>query len=184
MTGPLVVLGILTIVGGWLNLPEIVTDLVPIGPVEVLGRFLDPVVGGATARITAGAVQVPATTEELLIGVAVLIAVIGIVFAVARLKPAKVPRKRDAVPETGFEGVVASKYYVGGRSIKSFSRPQRVSQLPLALCRPESSTSCSSVSAALAVRLDGITASDREHRQYAWAVVLEILVLLGVFTLR
>ena len=48
----------------------------------------------------------------MLIGAAVAIAVAGIVFALVRLKPDRVPRKRDAVPEYGFEGVVANKYYV------------------------------------------------------------------------
>ncbi|HMI55702.1 MAG TPA: hypothetical protein VK494_05910, partial [Gemmatimonadaceae bacterium] len=36
----------------------------------------------------------------------------GILIAIARLKPARVPSKRDAVSETGFEGIVANKYYV------------------------------------------------------------------------
>jgi len=112
MTGPLVVLGILTAVGGWLNLPEVITDLVPIGPGEILSHWLEPVVGSATGRVTAGAAAVAPSTEEMLIGVAVAIAVAGIVFAIVRLKPAKVPRKRDAIPEYGFEGVVANKYYV------------------------------------------------------------------------
>src|SRR4029079_812841 len=81
MTGPLVVLAILTIFGGWLNLPEVVTDILPVGPGEVLTRWLDPVVGPATARITAGASHVSVATEEMLIGLAVLIAVAGILFA-------------------------------------------------------------------------------------------------------
>src|SRR2546430_994970 len=63
MTGPLVVLGILTAAGGWLNLPKVLTDIVPAGPTEVLGHFLDPVVGGATARITPGATEVTANPE-------------------------------------------------------------------------------------------------------------------------
>ncbi|HYS68765.1 MAG TPA: NADH-quinone oxidoreductase subunit L, partial [Gemmatimonadaceae bacterium] len=67
MTGPLVILAILTIAGGWLNLPEVVTDLLPLGPREVLAHWLDPVVGGSTARIIAGAPVVPTSTEEALI---------------------------------------------------------------------------------------------------------------------
>ena len=112
MTGPLVVLGILTIVGGWLNLPEVVTDLVPLGPRQMLEHWLDPVVGAPTEHIVGGASQTPASTEQLLIGAAVIIAVAGILFAWLRLKPDRVPRAREAVPETGFEGVVAHKYYV------------------------------------------------------------------------
>ncbi len=112
MTGPLVVLGILTIAGGWLNLPEVVTDMVPLGPRGVLDRWLEPVVGGPTEHIIGGAPNTPATTEELLIGAAVIIAVIGILLAWVRLKPARLVRASEAVPETGFERVVAHKYYV------------------------------------------------------------------------
>ena len=41
MTGPLVVLGVLTAAGGWLNLPA----FAPLGPVGGLDRWLEPVVG-------------------------------------------------------------------------------------------------------------------------------------------
>src|SRR5207249_10044111 len=43
MTGPLVVLGALAAVGGWLNLPK----LIPVGPVGALERWLDPVVSAS-----------------------------------------------------------------------------------------------------------------------------------------
>jgi len=112
MTGPLVVLAILTIFGGWLNLPEVATDLIPLGPTELLGHWLDPVVGNATAQIAGTGPRTPANTEQMLIGAAVIIAVAGMLFAWLRLKPARVPRISEAVPETGFERVVAHKYYV------------------------------------------------------------------------
>ena len=38
MTGPLVVLGVLSAFGGWLNLP----DLIPLGPTRVLDKWLEP----------------------------------------------------------------------------------------------------------------------------------------------
>src|SRR3954468_24140436 len=50
MTGPLVVLGIATVLGGWLNLPK----LIPIGPVEGLHHWLEPVVGRAQLMVTHG----------------------------------------------------------------------------------------------------------------------------------
>ncbi len=112
MTAPLIVLGILTIFGGWLNLPELITDLIPIGPNQLLEHWLDPVVGEATTHIVGGAPHTPAQTEEVLIGAAVVIAVVGILVAWLRLKPDRVPRRSEAVPETGFERVVAQKYYV------------------------------------------------------------------------
>jgi NADH-quinone oxidoreductase subunit L len=45
MTGPLVVLGVLSAFGGWLNLPPVL----PLGPVQLLEHWLEPVVGPATA---------------------------------------------------------------------------------------------------------------------------------------
>src|SRR5258708_40297697 len=48
MTGPLVALGILSVVGGWFNLPGII----PAGPVGVLEHWLEPIVGGGTLRLT------------------------------------------------------------------------------------------------------------------------------------
>ena len=109
MTGPLVVLGALSAFGGWFNLPA----LLPLGPIGALDRWLDPVVGESTLRITNGvAVETPASTEWLLIGIAVAIAAAGIALAFARLKPASLVPKKDAPAEHGFERVLANKYFV------------------------------------------------------------------------
>jgi NADH-quinone oxidoreductase subunit L len=109
MTGPLVVLGVLTAIGGWLNLPE----SVPLGRVGLLDRWLEPVVGQATLRITHGvAAEASSTIEYSLIGAAVLIAVAGIVVAWLVLKPEQLVPKRQAKPEEGFERVLVHKYYV------------------------------------------------------------------------
>jgi NADH-quinone oxidoreductase subunit L len=112
MTGPLIVLAILSAFGGWLNLPEVVTDLVPLGPTATLEHWLEPVVGAATERIAGGASHVPASTEQLLIGMAVAIAVAGIVIAWVRLKPAALVPKAMAEPATGFEKLLEHKWYV------------------------------------------------------------------------
>ena len=109
MTGPLVVLGVLSIVGGWLNLPE----SIKLGRIGVLDRWLEPVVGESTLRITHGVVpEVNPTLEYILIGVALVIAVTGIVVAWTMLKPQQLVPKREAAPEEGFERVLANKYYV------------------------------------------------------------------------
>jgi NADH-quinone oxidoreductase subunit L len=109
MTGPLVVLGVLAAAGGWLNLPS----FLPIGPVGLLDKWLEPVVGASTLRVTNGvAAETPHNTEMLLVGLAVAIAVTGIAFAVARLKPAALVPARQAKPEEGFGKVLANKYYV------------------------------------------------------------------------
>jgi NADH-quinone oxidoreductase subunit L len=109
MTVPLVVLGILSVVGGWFNLPA----LIPIGPVGALEHWLEPVVAGGTLRTTLGTVPEAAhSTELVLILAAVLIAIVGIALAVARLKPASLVPKAQSPEEHGFEKVLADKYYV------------------------------------------------------------------------
>jgi NADH-quinone oxidoreductase subunit L len=108
MTGPLVVLGVLSVVGGWLNLPA----LLPLGPVGALEHWLEPVVGHATTLTAGSAGEVAHSTEWALIGAAVAIAVVGILIAVTRLKPEKLVPKAQAPDEHGFERVLREKYYV------------------------------------------------------------------------
>jgi NADH-quinone oxidoreductase subunit L len=189
MTGPLVVLGVLTAIGGWLNLPEVITDIVPLGPRELLGHFLDPVVGQATARISVGAAPVPASTEVALIGVAVAIAVAGIVVALMRLKPANLPRKRDAVAETGFEGVVAHKYYVDEGIERTIVEPTyAVSRNILWRVIDNGIIDGFFVngSAALARGFGWVGSRLQTGNTgiYAWALVIGVLAMLGAFTLR
>ena len=109
MTGPLVVLGVLSAVGGWLNLPEVL----PLGPVGLLHSWLEPVVGEPALHITKGAEpHLSHATEYALIGLALAIAISGIVIAWVRLKPeALVPKAQAPEPE-GFERVLEHKYYV------------------------------------------------------------------------
>jgi NADH-quinone oxidoreductase subunit L len=189
MTGPLVVLGILTVIGGWLNLPEVITDAVPIGRPGILDNWLEPVVGAATARVSGGAARVPATTEEMLMGIAVVIAVAGIVYAFARLKPARLVPKRDAIPEEGFEGVVANKYYVD-------------EALDAAVVTPTYAISKNFLwrfidtwiidgffvnGSAWLANLFGRAGSRLQTGNvgiYAWVLVVGVVALLGAFTLR
>jgi NADH-quinone oxidoreductase subunit L len=189
MTGPLVVLGILTAAGGWLNLPGVITDLVPIGPREVLAHWLEPVVGAATARVAGGAPHVDAATEEMLIGAAVAIAVAGIVFAIVRLKPDRVPRKRDAVPEFGFEGVVANKYYVDEGIDRAIVTPTyAISRSFLWRVVDNGLIDGLLVNGSAAVaRGFGWMGSRLQTGNvgiYAWVLVVGVLAMLGAFTLR
>jgi len=109
MTGPLVVLGVLSAVGGWLNLPESIR----LGRVGALDRWLEPVVGASTLRVTHGApIETTPTLEYGLIGIALVIAIAGIAVAWGMLKPDKLVPKREARPDEGFERVLANKYYV------------------------------------------------------------------------
>ncbi len=189
MTGPLVILGILSAVGGWLNLPEVITDLVPLGRIDILAHWLDPVVGSATARVTAGAAHVAPSTEEALMGVAVAIAVIGIVFAIVRLKPARLPRKRDAIAEHGFEGVVANKYYVDEGLDRAIITPTYAISRNF-LWRIVDNGLIDGLlvnGSAAAARGFGWMGSRLQTGNvgiYAWVLVVGVLAMLGAFTLR
>lgn len=77
MTGPVLALAVLTMAGGWLNLPA----LMPLGPIGVLERWLGPVTGASSARLAGGA-HLDHATEVMLVSVAVGVAVLGMVIAI------------------------------------------------------------------------------------------------------
>jgi len=187
MTGPLVVLGVLSAVGGWLNLPSLLSALGPVGAME---HWLEPVVGHATLAVTGGhAAEMAHATEWTLIGGAVAIAVAGIVFAWARLKPASLVPARDAVPSKGFARVLENKYYVDEAYDAAIVRPT-VGVSRLLLWRGVDSGLIDGLlvngTAALA-RLMGWLGSQLQSGQvgtYAWVLVVGVLAVLGAFTLR
>jgi NADH-quinone oxidoreductase subunit L len=185
MTVPLMVLGALSVFGGWLNLPA----LVPLGPVGVLHRWLEPVVGEGTARVAGGEAELGHGTEWALIGVAVAIAVVGIAFALARLKPAALVPKAQAREEEGIERVLEHKYYVDELYDAAVVKPIYVLSKNV-LWRGIDAGLIDGVlvngSAALA-RLIGRAGSALQSGQvatYAWVLLLGVVALLGAFTLR
>jgi NADH-quinone oxidoreductase subunit L len=104
MTGPLVVLGVLSVIGGVINLPAFV------GGHEWLEHWLEPVVASAIARVP---VTFPhGTTEVLLIAGAILTGVAGLMLGWRWTLSKPIPVARDAPPETGFAKVLFRKYYV------------------------------------------------------------------------
>ena len=108
MTGPLVVLGLLSAGAGWFNLPAIM----PLGRIEVLEKWLEPVVGEATTRVIGAETHLAVQSEQILIGVAIAIAITGILIALTRLKPEALVAKKDSPASTGIEKVLEHKYYV------------------------------------------------------------------------
>jgi NADH-quinone oxidoreductase subunit L len=189
MTGPLVILGVLSVVGGWLNLPESIR----IGRVGVLDQWLDPVVGASTLRITHGAAPpANATLEYGLIGVALLIAVAGIVVASTMLKPERLVPKREAKPEEGFERVLANKYYVDEIYDDAIVQPTvSVSRSLLWQGIDQGLIDKTLVNGiggkhGLA-RFVGWIGSQLQSGQvgtYAWVLVVGVLFVLGAFTIR
>ncbi|HSC58651.1 MAG TPA: NADH-quinone oxidoreductase subunit L, partial [Gemmatimonadales bacterium] len=104
MTGPLVVLGLLSVVGGALNLPAF------IGGHQGLARWLAPVVApGVQYR---GVDELHGTTEYTLIAVAVAIAVTGLLLGWRMVRAADVVPADQAPPERGIASLLFHKYYV------------------------------------------------------------------------
>src|SRR5579872_3827415 len=99
MTIPLVVLAILSVLGGFVGIPEAIAP-----NAHVLGRFLAPVFGGAAPAAATG---VSGGQEWALMGISVALALIGTFVAVGRFS------KRPELGEPiGFGKVLANKWYV------------------------------------------------------------------------
>jgi NADH-quinone oxidoreductase subunit L len=189
MTAPLFVLAVLSVIGGWLNLPEVITDLVPLGPRDLIGHWLEPVVGASTARMSAGEIHASARVEELLIVAAVFVAVAGIVFAWARLKPAGLVPKRDSVPEEGFERVVAEKYFVDEALDRAIVTPTyAISRNVLWKLIDNGLIDGVMVNGSAAVARGfgwmGSRLQTGNTGIYAWVLVIGVVAMLGAFTLR
>jgi len=104
MTGPLLVLGILSAAGGLLNVPELYHGSAR------LHHWLEPITQPGAAMVPEA--HLSTTTEWMLVGVAVLIAVLGIVGAWRLLNPAALVPARDAPAERGFARILRHKWYV------------------------------------------------------------------------
>ena len=187
MTLPLLVLGVLSAVGGWLNIPELLGFL---GPPEWLHHWLDPVVGAPMLAVTGGEpAHLETRTEFFLIGGAVAIAVLGIAFAFLRLKPDRLVVKDQAVPERGFARVLANKWYVDEAYDRTIVRPVvGVSRRLLWTVTDKWLIDGLLVngSAKLANFFGRVGSywQSGSVSTYAWAIVLGVLVVLGAFTLR
>ena len=104
MTGPLVLLGLLSAAGGLLNVPELYHGN------AWLHHWLEPVTEPSAALLPEA--HLAPGTEWLLVGVAVATAVIGIVGAWRLLKPEGLVPARSAPAERGFARVLRDKWYV------------------------------------------------------------------------
>jgi NADH-quinone oxidoreductase subunit L len=104
MTGPLVVLGVLSAVGGLLNLPEL------FGGGTKLEHWLDPVLEGAHRFFP---LEMPhGQTEYALVGLAILIAIGGLIAGWRVTMGQAILPADQAPPERGFWEVLYHKYYV------------------------------------------------------------------------
>ncbi|MBI2408946.1 MAG: NADH-quinone oxidoreductase subunit L [Gemmatimonadetes bacterium] len=187
MTGPLVVLGALAAFGGWLNVPAL---LGAIGPVGGLEHWLEPVVGEATLRTTLGEpAHLSHSVELMLVSTAIIIAVVGIAFAVWRLKPAALVPKKDAPEATGFDRVLENKYYVDEGYDAAIVQPTvNVSRAVLWKGFDAGIIDGLFVNgSALLARAFGWMGSQLQTGQlgtYAWVLLIGVITLLGAFTFR
>ncbi|HEX2779318.1 MAG TPA: hypothetical protein VHM30_07455, partial [Gemmatimonadaceae bacterium] len=187
MTAPLLVLGVLSAFGGWLNLPALTSFL---GPVGALDRWLEPVVGESTLRVTNGvAPEAAHNTELALVGSAVAIAVVGILIAVLRLRPARLVPKAQAPEEEGFERVLVNKYYVDEGYDRVVVRPTvGISRGVLWKGIDQGIIDNLFVNGSAKVaRAFGAFGSWMQTGQvgtYAWVLVIGVLAVIGAFTIR
>ena len=104
MTGPLVVLGALSLVGGVINLPAFV------GGTHWLDHFLEPVLEPSRELV---AIVLPhGAAEYALVGAAVAIGVVGLIAGWKWTSGRRIPVPAETPPETGFARVLYNKYWV------------------------------------------------------------------------
>jgi len=117
------------------------------------------------------------------------IALLGIIVAVVRLKPAALAPKRDAVPTHGFEHVLEEKYYVDEIYDDAVVKPLVSGSrniLWTGIDRGIIDSLFVNGSAVLARGIGwvGSQLQSGETGAYAWAIAIGALVVLGAFTFR
>jgi NADH-quinone oxidoreductase subunit L len=185
MTLPLVVLGVLSAAGGFLNDPS----FLPIAPADMLGRWLEPVVGPATQQITRGGpAEADPRLSAILATVASVVALAGILVALLRLKPAALRPAREPQPaESKVESLLSHKYYVDEAYDRAIVTPTVVFSRNI-LWRGVDGLIDGLVNlTALISRWlgdSGSAAQTGETGTYAWALVLGVVIVLGTVALR
>jgi NADH-quinone oxidoreductase subunit L len=188
MTGPLLVLGVLSAAGGWLNFPEIVHEFLPFGPVATLEHWLAPVVQGPTELVLAGAPALPDhSTELVLIAIATAAGLAGIITAVVLLKPARLVPRTQAPEERGVERILANKYYVDEAYDRTIVQPvvrgsQRLLWRGVDQGLIDGALVNGSAWFARGLAWVGAQFHTGQVGAYAWAIVIGVIAILGAFT--
>lgn len=111
MTLPLIVLGVLSVIGGWIGIPQV---LMP--NAHSLEQFLHPIFAESAKH--AHAHHLDHQTEYILMGASVALAAIALIYAIYKFS-----RKPDLKEATGFGQVLANKWYVDEAYNAVFVRP-------------------------------------------------------------
>jgi NADH-quinone oxidoreductase subunit L len=178
MTAPVLVLGVLTAVGGWLNLPP----LLPLGPVGLLESWLAPVTGSSAVRL-AGTGHLDHRTEMMLVAVATGVALLGL--AVAWWQYRKPVADSAQAPLDG--GLLANAYFVDRVVDAVIVRP--VSLLAsVVLARGVDAGVDHALTAgggvfARTAALVGRRLQDGDVGKYAWLLAAGAIALLAALTL-
>lgn len=106
MTLPLIVLAVLSVIGGFMGVPE------ALGGSYVLDKFLEPLYEGSKAVLPSfGVHHLDHSTEYMLMGISVAAAVVSILFAYSKYNNGKnVPAEDSEI--TGLQKVIYDKYYI------------------------------------------------------------------------
>jgi NADH-quinone oxidoreductase subunit L len=184
MTIPLVALGVLSAVGGWFNLPAFLGT-----QSQKLHHWLEPVTGAASRHITHGEeAHLVLGTEMVLIGLAVAIAVAGILYAFARLKPAAIVPKAQAPEAHGIERVLEHKYYVDEIYDRAIVKPvvavsQRVLWRGMDTGLIDGLLVNGSGFLMRGLGWVGARLQSGQVGTYAWVLVIGVLAVLGAFSI-
>ncbi len=104
MTGPLLLLAVLSLAGGLINLPPLW------GGGAGLEHWLEPVTAPAAGYFR---IEAPhGNTEYFLVGAAVMIGALGLVWGYLSTSRRRTVTAAESAPDTGFWRVLAHKYYV------------------------------------------------------------------------
>ena len=185
MTVPLAVLGVLSIVGGLINLPAFVG-----GAGQKLHHWLEPVTGAAALRITHGEeAHMALGTEMALIALAVAIAVGGIWYAFAKLKPAALVPKDQAPEAHGIERVLEHKYYVDEAYDRAIVKPvvglsRRVLWRGMDVGLIDGLLVNGSAFLMRGFGWMGARLQSGQVGTYAWVLVIGVLAVLGAFSIN
>ncbi len=186
MTGPLVVLGVLSAVGGFANVPALYGGMGS----QLLHSWLEPVLGrGTEISLGTEGVHLSHATEYLLIGVAIAIAVIGIVFAWLRLKPDALVPAKSAPVEEGLERTLLHKWYVDEAYARTVVQPTLGISRTLLWKGIDAGIIDGLLvnGSALLVRTVGWVGSQLQSGRvgtYAWVLLMGVLSVLSAFSFR
>lgn len=118
MTIPLIVLGVLSLVGGWVGIPHVISAILPGHPANLFSDWLAPMIKALPAGEHASV-----TTEWVLMGTSVCLAALSAIiayrfYAVTPSAPEKISLKIAPVYQT-----ISNKYYVDEFYFSSIIRP-------------------------------------------------------------